>query len=214
MILRDDDINYNTDFYRLYYQYQTILEIFPTCELWASLTIFSKQNTIGTVYPEVPFKDKPTKWFYNIDRVLDRFHILPRVKICSHGLFHCDHAKLPKNVQEMSILGSCNFLATKVFVPPFNRFNDDTIDICQENGIELIGKDGWLNFEYERFDPTHEKWYFHSWRWDIDPLRKLLTSADETPAPRKRSRLNKNKPLRYLPLEQEFEQTEGEHFGH
>lgn len=183
IIFRDDDINYNTNFYKLYYLYQLISEVFPSSEIWACVTLFSRQNGRGSVYDEIPFKNKPVPWFYDVDRILERFHILHKVKICSHGLFHVDHSKLHKEAQEMSIISSCRFLKTSVFVPPFNRFNDDTISVCRENGIELIQKDGWRNFEYADFDPSHPKWYFHSWRWETAELWKILTAGRETERP-------------------------------
>lgn len=173
LIFRNDDINPNTNFYRLGKMYLAILSVFPEAEIWSCVTLFGKTNKDGSVYPGVPFKDNPLKWFYDVDDVMPYYDEIFG-KLVSHGLLHADHSELTKDAQEMSIVTSCKFLKTNTFVPPFNRYNLATVDVCKDNNIKLVTNQGWKNFEYEKFDVTQKKWYFHSWRWTPDSLKKLL----------------------------------------
>ena len=155
--------------------YATIRDIFPKAVIVSAVSLFCKENTKGSVYENVPFKNNPVKWFYNTDRIITELGKIPKSVIASHGLYHVDHSKLSFDAQEMSILGSCKYLNTNIFVPPFNKTNDDTVNICLDNGIEIYHKSqGWKNIEYENFDATHKYWYFHSWRWTKNSLRLAL----------------------------------------
>lgn len=171
LIFRNDDVSPNTRQGDLSEIYAAIHLIFPQAEIWSAITVFSDFNTKGSVYLQVPFKDKDINWFYKntsaavINYKLPKFH-----KIASHGLFHIDHSKVSRQTQEMSILGSCSYLGTKIFVPPFNRYNQETIDICFDNDID-IRVNGWLSMEYNPFDINHHMWYMHSWRWSAAKLK-------------------------------------------
>jgi hypothetical protein len=101
---------------------------------------------------------------------------LPKnVKLASHGLIHIDHRLLNYETQELSIIVSCSLLATYLYVPPFNKWDEDTIDICDENCIELIKfEDGWKCLEYEPFTEKHDKWYLHPREISIDNFRKMI----------------------------------------
>jgi hypothetical protein len=137
--------------------------------------LFSKYNNVGAVYREVPFKSKPVNWFYDVDKFLLEYEYMTKDHVASHGLFHVDHAKIGKDAQEMSILGSCSFLKTNLFCAPFNSFNQDTRDICEKNEIRLINDVyPWRSLEHQPFDPNHKYWYFHSWRVHPDTLKRKL----------------------------------------
>jgi hypothetical protein len=87
------------------------------------------------------------------------------------------HSSLSKDAQEMSIVGSCRFLGTDKFIAPFNDYNEDTIDVCVENKIELVTKSyNWKSIEHNQFDSSHKYWYFHSWRWSEKKLREYLNA--------------------------------------
>lgn len=93
----------------------------------------------------------------------------------SHGLFHIDHRLLTKEVQEVSILASCSLSKSKIFVPPFNKWNKDTENICKNNGILLIKfEDGWKCAEYEPFDEKQDLWYIHAREWTLESFKKWL----------------------------------------
>ncbi len=173
IIFRNDDVNANTNKEKLSEFYGIIHSIFPEAEIWSCITLFAGSNTRGSVYGELPLKIRNTDWFYkNADRFMyDYRH--PMYKIASHGLYHIDHSKVSRDAQEMSILGSCSYLNTKIFVPPFNKFNQDTIDICSENNI-YMKLDDWKSLKYNDFDKTHKFWYLHTWEYTEDSLRKKL----------------------------------------
>jgi hypothetical protein len=85
------------------------------------------------------------------------------VTVCSHGLVHVDHRLIGRDAQEMSILVSCNLLRSRIFVPPFNKYDSNMIDICRTNGIHLVCfEDGWRSIEHERYSPSVLNWYLHS----------------------------------------------------
>jgi hypothetical protein len=87
-----------------------------------------------------------------------------------HGLMHVDHRLLGRKAQEMSILGSCALAQSTIFVPPYNKYNDDTISICNENGIGLVRfEDGWQHVLYSAYDKAHPYYYLHS--FDTTPER-------------------------------------------
>lgn len=173
IIFRNDDVNFNTDKKKLSEIYGAIHSVYPSAEIWSCITVFSGRNTLGSVYPNPPFKSNDTNWFYkNSDCVMyDYRH--PLYKIASHGLYHIDHTKVSRETQEMSILGSCSYLKTNLFVPPFNKFNRDTLDICFDNNIKIY-TDDWLSLEHNDFNSRHLKWYFHSWLFTADSLKRKL----------------------------------------
>lgn len=178
LIFRNDDVNPNTNYAELFECYKVIKELFPSCEIVSGVTLFSKTSNKGSVYPGVPFKDKPVDWFYNVDRFMDDLELIQFGKLASHGLFHVDHSKISYDAQEMSIISSCRFLGTDLFIPPFNRWNDDTIKICDDYALNLISMKGqWKSFEYEIFNSNHPFWYFHSWRFNVKELREVLNNG-------------------------------------
>jgi hypothetical protein len=74
----------------------------------------------------------------------------------------------------MSILTSCSIVDTKIFVPPFNAFNETTEEICRDNGITLVKPDGWKSIEHNDIDREHEKWYCHAWRWTPEEFERKI----------------------------------------
>lgn len=177
MIFRNDDVNANTDKNKLASIYGAIHSVFPDAEIWSCITLFAGANTKQAVYGDLPIKRHSSNWFYrNADAFMyDYRH--PMYKVASHGLYHVDHSKISRGTQEMSIIGSCSYLKTDKFVPPFNKFNQDTRDICFDNGIQLCVGGSWKSIEHEKFDPLHEHWYLHSWRWSANELKEVLSGG-------------------------------------
>lgn len=173
LIIRNDDVNFNTSPFKLGEIYGAIHKILPNAEIWSCITVFGGRNSKGAVYGDLPLKYKDTNWFYkNADCVVSDYRH-PLYKVASHGLFHIDHSKVSRETQEMSILGSCAYLKTNKFLPPFNKFNQDTIDICFDNKIQFISQ-GWLSMEHNPFDGDHNLWYMHSWRWNGATIKEYL----------------------------------------
>lgn len=156
-------------------------------EIWLSVNLFSSESESQSVYPDVPFKDKPNSYFFNVNEMyrylpttqLQGIRLCPDYKVVSHGLLHADHSRLSKDAQEMSIVSSCRLLNTDIFVPPFNRWDSTTEEVCGENGISLIKiTDGWKSMEHNQFDRNHKLWYLHPWKWNSRyELRKYLNGS-------------------------------------
>lgn len=180
---RNDDINMNTNFFELDDIYNAIHDLFPKAEIWSCVTVFSRANKKGAIYPKVPFKNKPFEYFLEVDRVCDNYKPPKFVKVVSHGLWHLDHTDITTDLQEASIVTSCNLLGTSTFVPPFNHWNTDTEAICKKHDIQLIksyenskpNEFIWKSLEHNKFDDKYSKWYFHSWSWSREGLVKHLT---------------------------------------
>ena len=174
LIFRNDDICSNTNLMRLREMYEVIKQEHPAVRIISGVTLFSSGGTKGSIYDDIPFKDKPTNWFYGVDSFIKDISRVPG-EIASHGLLHVDHSKISRDAQEMSILTSCNYLGTNLFIPPFNKFNADTVRICLNNNITIFNSKKWKSIEFEPFNTDHEYWYFHSWRYDKDTLRKAIS---------------------------------------
>lgn len=64
-------------------------------------------------------------------------------KIAIHGLIHIDYRKLSYREQlyhlrEAQEIMDTFFSKVKYFVPPFNKYNDDTVEICSKLDLELV----------------------------------------------------------------------------
>jgi hypothetical protein len=93
----------------------------------------------------------------------------------SHSLIHVDHRLLTKEAQEMSILVSCSLIKASIFVPPFNKWNKNTEDICKEYDIKLIKfEDEWKCCEYNEYNHKHNLWYLHSREHTLESFKKWL----------------------------------------
>lgn len=157
--------------------YAVIRDLIPSSEIWSGVTLFSEKNSFGSIYEDIPFKDKNNDWFYKANQFIGDLNKVPLSRICSHGLYHADHSRLNYDAQQMSILGSCKYLNSNIFIPPFNRYNEHTEFICDEYDIKLIRKEGWKSLEFESFDPEHKLWYWHSWRISASQLKRMLSNA-------------------------------------
>lgn len=179
MIIRNDDVSANT--VDLKQVYDIINSKYPSCTIYSCTSVLSKDSMRGSVYPDLPLKDKPLDYFFNVDRVKSAKsfieHDFPNVSIVSHGLWHFDHTSVDSQLKKASIISSCRLLYTNIFVPPFNKWDEEMQLICESNGIQMIKSDldGWKSFEHNNFDPEHELWYFHSWRWDSQKLKEYLS---------------------------------------
>ena len=175
LIIRNDDVNPSTDFKKLEKIYQVIKEYCPDAEIMSCVNIIGKYNFIEAVHPDIPLSNLPLEYFYDADALWTPPQIDLHT-IASHGLLHVKHTKLSPQMQEMSIVTSCNLLHTKLFVAPFTDYDATTIDICKRNGITLEKKeDGWRSLESEKFDPNHKLWFFHSWRFTVDKFKEVFS---------------------------------------
>lgn len=175
IIFRIDDVSANTDMESLKRMIFCIKESF-NARIILGVNLFSRYSPGGSVYPDVPFKNKSNSYFYDVNRFRCDFEFIDNdIELASHGLFHSDHSKLHRDAQEMSILSSCRFLNSSFFIPPFNRYNETTEDICISHGIKLLKmEDGWKSLEHNEFDLAHTLWYFHPWRWTANSFKDKI----------------------------------------
>ena len=76
---------------------------------------------------------------------------------------HVDHRLLHPAAQEMSIVTSCRLIGADVFIPPFNKWNEYTEEICADRQITLVKfEDGWRGCEHEVWDVRYKLWFLQS----------------------------------------------------
>ena len=159
MILRFDDITKYTDLDEIHEMVSPLLS--KGVKIMFCISPFVAGDDKDRVFPAIwkAYSD-PCKFFEVEDMGIPDTPYY--AKIASHGLIHIDHRLLHTGAQAMSIVASCSLLNCKTFVPPFNKWNHITEQICASYDIELIKfEDGWLSCEHNKFDPEHEKWYLH-----------------------------------------------------
>lgn len=176
MIFRIDDVSLNTtkrltDYIREDSASEWLLAVMPMC--WWT-------NEIGRPFPRVMTPLSDVTKFYQGERFgvpnLTWTRQFPCVRLAGHGLIHQDHRLLHKEVQRVSILTSVAAAQSSVnqleyprrheniFVPPYNHYNRDTIDVCDEHNVELVRwEDGWKHAAYNKYDPARcDRYYFHT----------------------------------------------------
>ena len=170
MTFRFDDISSNSSQDEIAEITSYLLETFPDCDILYAISpiVHGSESGSQRIFPKKYSAMSDHRIFYNADKASMAFLTwLPQGKMittASHGLLHIDHRLLSYEAQEMSILTSCSLTYSKIFVPPFNKWNQDTEAICCEHEIELIKfEDGWRSMEHEPFDPDHDYWYLHHW---------------------------------------------------
>lgn len=190
LILRCDDVTQFTNVQFIQTLKAVMMRLYggpmaDQCRFMVAISLFGKRNPEGSVYPGVPFKDQPRPFFWDVDSFFQRLR-WPEVIVASHGLFHVDHSKLSKDALEMSIVGSCRYLRTKIFVPPFNRWNEAVAAVCEENGIHLVRhEEGWRSLEHEPFTPKHRLWYCHHWKYKT-PQEFVAALNLQVPSPKRK----------------------------
>lgn len=169
MIFRFDDVCINADMNHIERMTDFLFSKFPDCEvIWAisplvhDMTLESNLVSQQRIFPKILNAHSDFRVYYMVDK-LGIPNINPKVTVAAHALIHVDHRLLDKSAQEMSILISCSLCKSKVFVPPFNKWNKDTESICIENGIKLVKfEEGWKSIEYNKYNPNHRLWYLHA----------------------------------------------------
>lgn len=178
-IFRFDDVCINADMQLINDMTDFLFSKFPNCQvLWGisplvSNMSYEKSNiSKQRIFPKIYNAYSDYKKFYNVDLAgIPKFH--NKATMASHGLIHVDHRLLDRSAQEMSILVSSNLVNAKIFIPPFNKWNKYTEEICNENGIELIKfEDGWLCMEYNDYVESQERWYLHAREFTFENFKK------------------------------------------
>ena len=170
MIFRFDDVCINSDMANTNAITDYLFEKFPTCEIIWAVSPLVHEGCGERVYPKIFNAHSDIRYFFKPNRLgLPKIH--KRVKVAGHGLIHIDHRLLTKEQQEMSILISCSLIGANIFVPPFNKYDDNTEEICDKNGIRLISfSDGWLSMEHNEY-MLYDRWYLHAREWTLDKVK-------------------------------------------
>ena len=174
-IFRFDDVCINADNKLISDMTDYLFELFPSCRVLHGVSPAVQDGCGERVFHKILNAYSDYTVFYNVDRIgLPPKH--PRAEWCSHGLIHVDHRLLDPSAQEMSILTSCSLTKSKTFIPPFNKWNVNTANICSKHGIELIKfEDGWLCMEYNKFNRSHKNWYLHAREFTLDRFKQWLS---------------------------------------
>lgn len=177
---RFDDVCINADMDNINKMSNFLIDKFPNCDvIWGvSPLVHNMDNYKGKakerIFPEIFNAMSDHRIFFNVDKAgIPEINL--KIKTAGHGLIHVDHRLLTKSQQEMSILISANLVKSKIFIPPFNKWNKDTEEICKEHDIELVKfEDGWLSMEHNQFNSNHNKWYLHSREFTFEQFKEYF----------------------------------------
>jgi hypothetical protein len=173
---RFDDVSVNTDWHKLDQMVAFLRSTFKADQLrlvfGVSPAVFDMRECEKTLDRERTFHsiihtESDFRVFYQVERVgipvlLEQYR-KEGVEIAGHGMVHVDHRLLSRGAQEMSILMSCSLLKSKVFIPPFHKWNHKTAKICADHGITLVKYDRtWRHLLYHKFDHRNPNYYVHT----------------------------------------------------
>ena len=185
---RIDDVCINTEPKKFLNMLEALDKKYNKCNflLGVSPLVNDMSGTDGVkkerIFPSIFNAYSDHRVFYNVEKlglpnVLEQVVDLykTRVILASHGLVHVDHRLLTKEVQEFSILVSCSLTKTNCFIPPFNKYDKNTIEICKEKNIKLIKfEDGWRHIKYEKITDNFENYYFHTHDFTEEEFKKTI----------------------------------------
>ena len=173
---RFDDVSVNTDWHKLDQMVTFLRSTFKADQLRlifaVSLAVQDMRDCDKALDRERAFHailhtESDFRVFYRMTRVgipvlLDQYR-KDEVEVAAHGMVHVDHRLLSRGAQELSIVMSCALLNSRVFVPPFHKWNHKTKEICAEHGITLVKYDRtWRHLRYHKFDYRNPTYYVHT----------------------------------------------------
>jgi hypothetical protein len=174
MIFRFDDVCINADVKLIHRMTDHLFEKFPSCKVLHGISPLVHDTGDERIFPKILNAYSDYRKFYEPKKAgLPEPH--PKAIPCSHGLVHTDHRLMTKEAQELSILTSCSLVNSDIFIPPFNKWNKATEEICNEHQIHLIKfEDGWKCMEYNKFDESHKRWYLHAREFTYESFTEYL----------------------------------------
>jgi hypothetical protein len=161
---RFDDISIETDISYAICLVEDILTIYENAEILFGISPLTYNRKGNELIDRKLLAYSDHRLFYKVKNcgLPNIPRLQEKIQLASHGLVHVDHRFLSYDAQEFSILTSCSLINTKIYIPPFNKWNKDTENICHNNTIKLIKfEDGWKCCEYNQFDKNHNLWYLH-----------------------------------------------------
>ena len=178
MIIRFDSVSGNTDF-TLLYEKIDFLRSKMNCGVYLSYSpLYHNAAEGGRTYRQILDDLSDYKNFFNVNTC--KLHRPKRegIEIVSHGLIYVDHRLLTYAQQELSILTTRYLVNSKKFVPPFNKYNEDTEKICNKYLISLIKtEDLWSNFDREKFTSQKLQWFTQSYKHNLDQFKEIINNG-------------------------------------
>jgi len=181
-VFRFDDVSINTQMDNCNSLAEILHSKYPNAEIIYAISplVFEVEgNEIERqrVFPKIFNAHSDYRNFFKVEKIGMPENIPSFVKLANHGLFHVDSRLLTKEQQEMNILAGCSLTKSHIFSPPFSKFNQDTIDICNEHHIILHQfSNGWKCIEHEKWDIKTDKWYLHPRLWTAEKLNEYLNN--------------------------------------
>ena len=180
-MFRFDDVSVNTDMSHLNELIATIRKHRPQTEILLAISsiVFSEEQ-FRRFRPEQQMRVHPSELtaMSNIEVYYQGTRCgLPSLPAdvvrAGHGIAHVDHRLLGRKAQAMSILMSCALAQASIFVPPYNKYNQNTQEICASNDIRLVKwEDGWLHCLYNAYQKEHKLWYCHPYDFSVEQLER------------------------------------------
>jgi len=175
-VIRIDDISIRTDVNRLSNFLDYLKSNHPNTKilLAVSVGVIDALEIIGSerVFPPILNAMSDHRNYFRLNSI-GVPEWLPEIvskfdcEVGSHGLVHVDHRLLDKEAQILSVMTSLSILKSHIFVPPFNKYNIETIELCRELGYKIvIWEDGWNHLSYQKFDGNNGKYYLHMHDFD------------------------------------------------
>jgi hypothetical protein len=182
MIFRVDDVSVNTDLAKLKKIVATVRAVMSNAEFLFAISPLVhdvSQERAGDqerAFPRILSAYSDHREMFTVSRLgIPELGSIGKHDIASHGLVHVDHRLMGKEAQELSIVTSCALVGTSTFVPPFNKYNADTIAVCKEHGIDLVKFEaGWKHVLYNDFDRSNSYYYLHTHDVSLDALKSWL----------------------------------------
>ncbi len=188
-MLRIDDISINLELGRLTNFLELVRSKYPKVSILLAISpmVFNmdkwepnKESTKERVFPSILNAMSDHRVYFNVEKigipvwlndVAEKFECT----LATHGLIHVDHRLLSRDLQELSVISSASLIGTKIFVPPFNKYNEDTVEVCRNNKIKLVRwEDGWTHLGYYPFVDNGKKYYVHLHDYPGDNLFALI----------------------------------------
>lgn len=178
-IFRFDDVSINSDIAATNAMASFLIDKFPYCKIIFGISSMvhniDEEKEKERVFPKILNAYSDFRKFYEVDAVgIPDVISHKNIVLATHGLIHVDHRLLTKEAQEISIIVSQSLVKSKIFIPPFNHWNNDTDTICKEHGIQLIKfEEGWKSLEHNKYqhNEKHNLWYLHARAFTIETFK-------------------------------------------
>jgi hypothetical protein len=185
---RFDDISINTDIEKLrrmcaflrkkVRDVRIIMAVSPAVY---DMSESENKNDRERVFPAMLHTKSDFTVFYKMQKVgiPEIVKEWPDIEYASHGMAHVDHRLLSRGAQELSIVMSSALVRTNTFVPPFHKWNEKTVDICNKHKIRLITMEeaDWRHLKYHPFDARQTRYYLHTHDLTYDEFSHKFSSA-------------------------------------